>query len=159
MSILCAISNMLGVPVASAFKLGPELVVNGEFTDDISGWDDFYEHGSATWENGRMRIEPSVNSQSLQRQVIPVEPGKTYFVTGHIDARCSEVYNNVAGRLSINDATDAHLLTLDQGNKQSGVVAGMFTARADSVNVDLHGAAVAEGNVTFFDNVSVREIL
>ena len=158
MTILCAMSTMLDVPASSVFKFGNELVVNGEFTDDISGWDDVYEHGSATWENGRMRIEPAVSFQSLQRQVIPVEPGKTYFVTAHVDAKCSQIYNNIAGRVAITHAKNPSILVMNQGNGQVGVLAGMFTAETDSVNVDLHGAQ-DDGDVTFFDNVSVREIL
>ena len=158
MSVLCAISNMLGAPASAVFNLGPELVTNGEFTDDISGWNDVYEHGSASWDSGRMRIKPAVSFQSLQRQVIPVEYGKTYFVTAYVDASESQIYNNVAGRVAITHAKNPSILTLNQGNNQVGILAGMFTAEFDTVNVDLHGAQ-DDGDVTFFDNVSVREVL
>lgn len=59
--------------------LGPELVVNGEFTNNDTGWT---ESGSSGWTNvaGKEKFESAGDGEDVLFQDIGVTPGKTYRV-------------------------------------------------------------------------------
>ena len=60
---------------------GPELVTNGTFDTDISGWTD-NDTGLATWVDGRMRLERTgagtTGGADLERQTLSWVIGRTY---------------------------------------------------------------------------------
>ena len=137
---------------------GPELVTNGTFDTDLSGWTDFYGHGTASWEAGKMRLSclpEGCGSQTLQRQIVSVEEGKTYAVSVDLDATNASCYNNVATRFSV---TGNGSLTLQAGNGESGTFTDTFIATGTSVNLDIITGCDA-GSYSFIDNVSLREVL
>lgn len=119
--------------------LGPELVVNGEFTNDLSGWSaggDWYWNSGAAADGG-------VEDHTLT-QTIPVEAGETYFIEATV--------TNVAGgspSLLINGQT-LHQWSPSSTGKKTGII----TALSDGTALVLSGR-MATWTV---DNVSVRKL-
>lgn len=118
--------------------LGPELVVNGNFSDGLTGWASSAGGWSAA--DGRAVLTGSGSAQPLTRVGL-FTPGKTYLVSFEVSASGSTIgFQNAAGSLVASAA--------------SGVVVMPWMADTADLGFKRNTGAVNG----WVDNVSVREI-
>ena len=142
--------NLLGDIGASD---GPELIQNGTFDSDVSGWT--AETSTINWSNGKLQTNRSGGSGYTSYQVIPTEIGKRYTVRATIES------TGTGGRQDIRVLSDlsstGSLLSTDPVNGSNG-----FTVNAEfhftAVGTTSYVYTVSDGFGTgFFDNISVKE--
>lgn len=127
-----------------------ELVTNGTFDTDTSGWtDDASYAGTVTQNAGQMEVyvDPS-NSYNIAVQDITVEAGKTYVFSADYS---SSTGNNVIFYVGYPGWTTAYL---NSGPIGSGKMIKTFTAVNNTIRIQLLGYIA--GQTAYFDNVSVR---
>jgi len=138
--------------VLSDAQLGPELVSNGTFDSDTTGWTAY--GAGTTWavDSGRAKGTYSSASGSLY-QTVATAIGKSYaaFVDVVTGAGSGGIYvsntNNptayyAVSSVSANTTTKASLV---------------FTATATTTYIHLYAGNTA-GNISIYDNISVREV-
>ncbi|MDP3926158.1 MAG: hypothetical protein U1E02_34540 [Hydrogenophaga sp.] len=151
-----ALNDPVGLVVNALSVLGPELVTNGAFDSNLTGWANVI--GTAQVVSGRARvIRPSNNSIGrLVSAVLVCTPGRTYRIT-------AERYAGTAAGSDINVANNfssvAQGTVLTNISVIDGVFIGYFTATQSNHWVFLQTRNGAEiGQFCEFDNVSVREL-
>lgn len=132
---------------------GAELVTNGAFTTDLTGWTAFSTGtGTATWSAGTLNVTgtDSTTNRGAVHQTITCAPGVLYEVT------FTAAITSGSGAFLIGTSPNA------SGQVSSTVTAGSartftFNATQTSHVITLRNSG-AGGNVDF-DNVSVKAIL
>ena len=137
----------IGLCLDSMGVLGSELVVNGTFDANVSGWTP-YGSSIVTWDAGRLRLE--VNSGNIASQPVTTVPGRWYRVD----------WNGTSGtgipRLLMGTAVpNGNLLAPQDG---AGVKSAFFLATTTVAHVQIATSVNTDGLTAFFDNISVREI-
>ena len=137
---------------------GNELITNGTFDTDISGWTSY--NSVISWDAGLLKVNDSANAGggSQAYQVVTLEVGKRYRVTGSYE-------NSTASRLWIDNSSSyvypigaaaAFIQVFLPATTPSVDFAHTFVATATTTSialeVDLQGTA-------YFDNISVKEVL
>jgi len=124
--------------------VGSELVTNGTFDTDVSGWD-----GSGTWEAGRLKLSAAATFV-ISGQDIPVEIGKKYIIEW--EQFGSQAYGiALYGSGSLEPQTGAGYYYPQEEGKFS------VTCTALSNTLLLHVVGFrTDVNDAIFDNVSVR---
>ena len=132
--------------------LGSELVTNGTFTSDASGWSADYSVALSS-DSGRLKMV-NATTVGIARQTVTVVVGKVYEVS--VDMICS------AG-----DSPDLRVLlgTSVYGTQyySSGTVTSdttvkrLITATSTALHVDVRNNGSA-GTAAYFDNISVKEV-
>ena len=131
--------------------LGSELVTNGDFTTDISGWSGDASRGSYAWDNGRAKITNDAASgyPNLYQNPTTVA-GKVYKVTATVDigtATLTEVRVYDGGILG------------NQQRTTSGTFEFYFTAVGTIPSIHLYlFEAGNTGHYCYFDNVSIKQV-
>lgn len=130
--------------------IGPELVVNGTFDSNLSGWSSY--NSGAVWSDGAIEVDHALAASGAY-QVISTEAGKTYLATADVVAANGF---STAMRLRCGDGTEPNAGIADSDPiTELGPTSVIFTAVSSVSYVYLRS-----GNdyVTSWDNVSVREI-
>jgi hypothetical protein len=135
---------------------GPELVVNGSFTNDISGWT--ADDATISWDGGRLKTTVTGSTTGSAYQAISVEAGKAYVITGFIKVLSSSETSNI----TLRTGTDAGAGFLYQAGLQAGIgteqVNGIYESdQTRTVYIHLR-TFEGDNTTTLFDNVSVREM-
>lgn len=123
-----------------------ELVTNGTFTTDTSGWT--ASGATLSVVGGRMRVTNSGAAAGLAQQSITVIPGKSYTVK----------WDAVAGT-----ATIPAFVVLDSGNSyvsNTTYAAGQsatFVALSSPITIRCYADDSVSGHYADFDNISLRE--
>jgi len=141
---------------------GTELVTNGIFDSDATGWSAFGSTlGQGTYQGrvGALAV-PDGGVWSAAYQTLTTEVGKYYLVWGDVyngDSSLAEngilmVFLNGTFAQTWGDVTTVGKQTPGQWSR----VALVFKATGTSTVLALHSD---EGNVAYFDNISVREIV
>ena len=75
-----------GQTLAEVLAGQPELVTNGEFTTDLSGWsDEDFGTGNSYWEDGAARlIGADTSNRAIRRQNLTVTAGRAFEVTARL---------------------------------------------------------------------------
>jgi len=135
--------------------LGPELVTNGTFDTNINGWVAGISPGLSTfsWDAGRLKGAYFSGGASFAQAETTVV-GKWYAVTGTITAGSGSAGVYIQNSQS---SFGPYLLTLSAAAGETKTVSGYFLATATTTWVHCYAGNTA-GNVTFFDNISVREL-
>ena len=129
---------------------GPELVTNGSFTNDISGWTTEAD-SEVTYDDGKIRLTVANSTNRGAYQAIATESGKTYV----IDALLVEsAHGNATVRVGT-VVSGGDLLSEQVG---AGSVQLSFTATGTTSYLLLRPNSTTNGNYVLFDNVSVREM-
>ena len=130
---------------------GDELITNGTFDSDISGWSDSSSigTGSISWNSGAMQLNSDgTNNRARGSAPFSTKVGATYMLsydaTDYHHARIGAVENGST--------------TLQLINQTSGSKVSVFTATETASWVTFEGFNPA-GLETNIDNVSVREVL
>ena len=138
--------------VGAGSVTGPELVTNGTFDTDTSGW--VAEAGIISWSAGRALVTSS-SSFGGARLAIATVVGKSYRVgLGYELGTATSVYVFIGTTTSIVSAGN-----FDSGAQTaaSGTITGVFTATATTTYIKLVVAAAS--NTAYFDNISVKEAI
>ena len=128
--------------------IGPELVTNGTFDTDTSGWT--ASNATLTVDTQRIKVTASA-TYGIAGQAISTEIGKVYRL------QFSATNNNaVSMYVFVGTALNLNAENYDSGALPNGDRSVSFTATATTTWVKL----LAQGNTqsAFFDNISVREI-
>lgn len=136
-----------------ALTLGPELVTNGTFDEDISGWGG----GVSTWEDGEILVERTSGQVSASQFLGTLVAGRTYHITGNRRSISGSAFVNI----SLRDGASA---TSTGSNELVGISSPpaffsfLFTPQATQ-SVWLHLRLSSDNGVEAFDNISIREII
>ena len=138
--------------VSGQNTLGPELVVNGTFTTDLTGWLQ-RSVSSASVSSGVATTTTTGGAGGLMQELTLVV-GRSYLLTGRVRA-----VNGNNTRLSIiNNAESAFVLTGTDTTSATFVTTTIpFVATETNSKVYLRCANV--GGVAEFDDISVKELL
>ena len=132
---------------------GSELVTNGTFGSDVSGW----TSGTATisYQSGEAKVTSNSGGYSSAYQAITTVIGQRYTVSANV--------NNVSSlngsSIYIQNGTvlgPAIAITNSIANGSSGVVEKTFTATATTTYIHLTAQSYAANEYVLFDNVTVR---
>ena len=140
------------VTVANALApiAGPELVTNGTFDADTTGWALVAVTTSTqSVVGGRLRLTTQGgDSNARSAQTFSTVVGKTYAyrADGYTGTAVSPPQFKTSGAASINT------------NFSNGTLSGTFVATTTSLTVTLQNNAGGDGNYAEFDNITVKEI-
>jgi len=137
--------------------LSGELVTNGTFDTDTTGWTGYnYQGHSVTISSvsGELTVvnDPTNGGNAAAYQAIPTVIGQVYSVSVDFISTTTGT-PNVLIRNSVGGATLSSITT-----SGAGVYTTTFTATATSTLIIISQNAIAAGNTTKCDNISVREI-
>lgn len=142
----------LARPVGASSPYGPELVSNGTFDSDLTGWATYGE-ATASVVSGRAFVTNNNGNDGIS-QAFSVEGGATYEVSGDIENGTSPQCKILIGT-GIGNGNRLNSLPTSTGS-----VSGQFTSDAGDttlrVNLQLNGVA---GSTGYFDNISIRKVL
>jgi len=129
---------------------GSELVTNGTFDSDTSGWN-VSTNATATYNDGAVDVARTGSYSVLFDQQLNVVQGKVYSLTYTL--------SNVAGTVFSGFGTTANSSTVNNIGPiriSGGTYTDIFVAAADGIYV---GFATAPSTSFTIDNVSVKEVL
>jgi hypothetical protein len=135
------------VDFAGYEQLGSELVTNGTFTTDLTGWADAGGDGSAVASAGVMQITQGATAQEERRQNVTVQAGRFYKVSATLGGVSPFLFlGSIAG-------------AADLGNiSATGSIVVLATTNIISVRA-IPQSALGSGSVATYDDISVREVL
>jgi len=130
---------------------GPELVTNGTFDSDTSGWT---AEGLNTIASVGGELEITLNSAAFTGaiQYFSLEVGKSYLVSGQ--GRRGTSGSNFIVRIFDNTTTKQHTITTTSNEEFSFV----FTASGTSGGIKILTVASNGSGTIYADNISVREL-
>ena len=127
---------------------GSELVTNGTFDSDISGWTDNSGSGSSiSWSSGTIYLDGYTNYARADQQITTVA-GKTYTLSADISGVGLNHHMQLWAGTAVNTSNLGYLQTV---NSYNGPVSFSFTATSTTTWIRLF---TGWGN--YVDNVSVR---
>jgi hypothetical protein len=124
-----------------------ELVTNGTFTTDTSGWT--AANGTLSVVGGQLQITNTV-ANGYAYQTVPTVVGKTYSVSVELVSKTSGNYGVLIGTTAANGSISAV-----QNISTSGTYSVNFVATATTTFIDVQSYA-PPGAVAVFDNISVK---
>lgn len=153
---LTAVASAAQMVAVSGFtndaSMTVELVTNGTFNTDTSGWASGFGGATLTWNAGGTMTVTNVGANVGRAvQAIATTVGRRYTITGTITARTA-----VVGRLAVSNTANgtAEFAFADGGG--TGTLTTTFTASATTTYVSLiNNDSTADVTVTW-DNISVR---
>jgi len=130
--------------------IGPELVTNGTFDTDTSGWTDNSGSGSSiSWSSGKIYLDGTVAYAKADQQITTVA-GKTYVMSAEVSGQSGSEASQIWAGTAVNSSNLG--LTISS-TAYNGVMTLTFTATTTTTWIRLY-----TGWNTNFDNISVREI-
>lgn len=142
--------------------LGPELVTNGTFAENINGWAAGSEFSSISWVAGKLRVSTtSTLSQGKSAyQPLPVVAGKTYKISGNatiVEGSFTTVH--ISLRDGVSSATSnpiaTTVLTMDGGSEASFIYTATSTT---TLYIHCRIFNTTAPATVDYDNISVREL-
>jgi len=133
---------------------GGELVTNGTFDTDLSGWTDSPE-GTFSWLSGKARYDSDVASSGSISQTVDGEAGKSYRVSLSISSVSG--WTGFLSSFSVKwggQTVISEIESVPNGNYEGTVV---HNGTSDSL--DIAFTNLDPGGGASVDNVSVREML
>lgn len=123
--------------------LGPELVTNGGFDSDLSGWTDYSgAPATVTWSNGLMLFNTDGAASARRRQVVNTVVGRTYVLSGVTTGAAYLTCGTTSG--------GEHYVTA-----VNGVTSKAFVATTTTTHIGLFSIT----NGATADRISLREVL
>jgi len=150
------VSDTGGATVAAATAARPELVTNGTFDSDTSGWTP-NNLGLLSVDTQRLKVETgNSGSWNYGYQQISVVLGRAYrFRASSFEGTAAKHRILLGTQIANGDIVMAGGPLGSSGDKEVDVV---FTATTSSVFIALQNNDGVLGSHTFFDNISVKEI-
>ena len=140
------------MPWPTPVVIGSELITNGTFDTDTSGWT-VANNASLSVDSNRLKVTATQGYGGAFQEFTTVT-GKTYIVTANF------TYGDIAGYLQILDRNGGGYLydDWDPGYSSDTSITGIFTAVSNLTRVLMLQKYGGSGNYSFWDNVSVKEI-
>jgi hypothetical protein len=136
---------------------GPELMTNGTFDSDVSGWAKVNPDSVITYSSGEMALSENGNvtaAGALQELTLVI--GKAYLATCHARAGSS---TSVSLRLLNNAETGFLGQSTDSTSTSSSTLSFVFVATETNSKIYARLGGSSSAVLTgYFDNVSVREL-
>lgn len=133
--------------INSQGSLGSELVTNGTFDSDVTGWTPFGST-SITWNSGQMRV--TVNSGNISRQIVTVATGRAYQVLWD-----GVNVTSTQARLALGTSTPNSAYNFYDGSG-TGRRAVVWNTSSTSLHVQATPQPNTNGLIADYDNISVR---
>jgi len=131
----------------------PELVANGTFDTDVSGWS--ASNGTITWVSGLGRVTAVGNLYAYTNKPISTIVGQTYKFSATIAQGTASQYIIRLGTSIANSSGKV----IDTGPSSSfGNIEYLFTAADTTTYIQLWNGNNIDGTYTDFDNISVKEV-
>ena len=142
------VSDTGGATVAAATAARPELVTNGTFDTDTSGWT-AAANGTLSWQSGVLRVTTGGGSGSAN-QALPVLSGTIFVLSFDLVAE-----TQTAGTPNVSVTTGLY----PSGLSSTGTHQFIVTAGIDNPTLTFAtGGAAVNGEYIEIDNISVKEI-
>jgi hypothetical protein len=124
--------------------LGPELITNGNFDSDVSGWT-AGTNTAVALDGGRIKITNSTTVYGSAYQDITVVPGETYVINVHYAGGTG------SGNYHVGDTSTS--------NKYLSAVSGKkaFTPESSIARVVLNVGGNTSGHYVLFDSITVKK--
>lgn len=133
-----------------SYSLGPELVTNGGFDSDTTGWEETAV-SIMSWEAGRVKLTAGAAGNGA-RQQLALTIGKKYLVVGTVNpVSCTNMLVSI-----LRNDLGARLFDSQTVTAGSSTVSFTFVATETNSHVYIRPGAAGIG---YGDNISVREIL
>lgn len=139
-----------------AATYGPELVTNGAFDTDVSGW--VQSLGVVSWQSGRLRTARGASQGGRATAAITCVPGKTYRITCDRSIAGGVSSAGVVVAVSAGSTVGA-ILSNYGGTASLTQFSSAFVATQTNHWIALDTGTGSEGQYCEYDNVSVREII
>lgn len=140
-----------GMSIAS-LPDGTELITNGAFPFNVSGWTPQLTGASVTWSSGKLRLQAASGQSARATQTISgLTVGQTYRIRGKYTAIAASALMRVT--TSSDGSSTGQIIVTDTatvGTSQD--IATIFTASATSVTI---GLLVTFEGIAEFDDISV----
>jgi hypothetical protein len=131
---------------------GPEIISNGGFDADISGWTSVTNWTNGTWSAGSASVTTNGTFQGLAQDVTGLTVGATYAL------RFTVLPGSAVGRVYVGPAgAPSTISLLNITSLAAGTYVHTFRATATSHSIGLSSNAASTGPI-FYDNISVREL-
>ena len=143
---------------------GTELVTNGTFDTDISGWTNASVSGAGTvtWDSSqRLKVE-AINVGNMANYQFSATVGKVYKIVATLEADAANSVSNSARIRGNNVAgsSGSDLQVTSNGTAQT--IVKYWTATSSTVSLRPSAASSgtwgAAGDIAYFDNISVKEV-
>lgn len=132
---------------------GSELVTNGTFDTDTTGWT---TNGDVSVSSGQVTVENDTAVISDIRQTVSVTAGKIYAISFNFADRAN------AANIRVSIDADQYLYTgglLAQNITAKGFYSLTFLATGSNAYIRLMTNAISIGHSTTWDNISVKEVI
>jgi len=133
--------------------LGPELVTNGDFANNVTGWTDT-ANAVIAYESGEASVTVASASNGTAQTLSDLTIGASYRISGV--ARLGT--NATVADLRVLTTVGALVFNIRCSSTSTAVLSGIFVATATEHVVRLQPAASVYPAVAFYDNISVREL-
>ncbi|KAA3504582.1 hypothetical protein DXM27_05045 [Rhizobium rhizogenes] len=143
-----------GVYVDMTSALGPELVTNGDFTTDVSGWAAQLTGATITWRDGKMELFGGSGGGRATQTVSGLDIGETYvFRTTMLEPSA----NSISCRLTTDPAGGSTGQIYSSPSASTGQIIPIVTSFvAATTSITIAGSASA-GVTGCFDKISLRK--
>lgn len=130
--------------------LGSELISNGTFDSNITGWS-VGSGGNLSWSAGALRVDNDPGDGFAgAHQTIATEAGKTYRVT--VDLVASSANASIRGNDGPSPGNGLFIEFIPAGNSE-------YLFEAAGTETTIYVVCHDAGGYAIFDNISVREVL
>lgn len=131
----------------------PELVTNGNFDTDVSGWNLAGASGTVTWQSGRMRVTATTNSTPGASRAFTCVVGRWYELSIDIPV----AHSNYTGYGIGTGPTSGTTYSSGNIGNAPGSYKRFFKATSTTQYVIVYGPGVG-GQYIEVDNISIKEI-
>jgi hypothetical protein len=138
------------LPWPELVVIEPELVTNGTFDTDTSGWTATRDATLTVDGNNRIEVISGGRLYGKASQIITAEIGKTYKIEVDVTT------GTVSGGVTVGTTQDGHNLVGQTAF--NGHFVAFFVATASTLYVGMQNNSATTGASAYFDNISVREI-
>ena len=141
-------------------ELGSELVVNGTFDTNITGWTGSDAAAEIEWDNGKVKVTNGDGTAAgVVSSAISVENGKTYIFRFESEQGTSENQSTSFGFGTSTVNVNKFWLTGVTGFTTDGLHTHIYTADFTGTGyVVVKNATTVSGKYMLFDNVSVKQL-
>lgn len=142
-----------GKTLAAYRAAQPELVTNGDFATDVSGWNLSGASGSITWQAGRMRVTATTNSTPGANRAFTCVVGRWYELSIDIPVAHSNYTSYGIGATGVSQTT----YTSGNTGNNPGLFRRFFKATSTTHYVIVYGPGLS-GQYIEVESISVKEI-
>lgn len=135
--------------------IGPELVTNGTFDTDTTGWAEGRGNGTLSNESGRLRATSTAGLDTAPSHAVTLAVGARYRVSAFLDEGTLGG-NGVTLRFATNAALSANVTNIQTVTSGTATVTGHFIATHASMFIGAVGDATGADEYFEMDNVSCR---